>query len=387
MIKMQDLNLNNKRIFIRLDLNVPMNNGNIMSYERIHRSIPTIQLALNKNAKIIIASHLGRPNPKKDNQNLSLYPVFKYLKKKFSEEKVTFCTNYLDGIKIQKKEIVILENVRFNLGETDNNTQLSQKYANLCDIFVMDAFATAHRTESSTYGICQFVNLACAGPLLLSEIKVLKRSLNNPIRPMIAIIGGAKVSTKFKLLKSLIKITDFIIVGGGIANTFLSINNQVGHSLYEPKFKKQAEILYKTKKILIPIDSRLKTEKTTNDACITKPVQKISKNEEIMDIGDQTIQKYIKLINSAKTILWNGPMGVFEIPCFSKGTEIIAKTIAQSQAFSIAGGGETISLINLLNLQKNISYISTGGSAFLKFLEKNTLPCINILEDFQKNKP
>lgn len=382
MITMDDLDLNGKTIFIRMDLNVPIYNNKITSYERIDRSIPTIELALQKNAKIIIASHLGRPKKNKDNKHLSLFPVFKYLKKKFYKEKVTFTDNYLQGIKIKNKEIIVLENVRFNTGETENNAYLSKKYANLCDIFVMDAFATAHRLESSTYGICEFVKQACIGPLLLSEIKILKKILLNPKKPMLAIIGGAKVSTKFNLLHSLMKVTDFMIVGGGIANTFLSIKNNIGKSLHEPNFKKQAANLYHSKKIFIPIDVCLKKDNQNQELRIIKPINKILDDEEIMDIGDQSINKYVKLIQKAKTILWNGPLGVFEIPKFRKGTEIIAQNIAESKAFSIAGGGDTISVINLLKLQNKISYISTGGGAFLKFIEHKTLPCIEKIKEF-----
>ncbi|VFP83767.1 phosphoglycerate kinase [Buchnera aphidicola] len=381
MLHMKDLNLENKRVFIRLDLNVPLKNNKIISSERIDRSLPTIKLALKKNAKIILASHLGRPKEGQYDKKFSLFPVFKYLKKKLPEVNITFSKKYLEGINVNTHQIVVLENVRFNCGETDNNIDLSKQYANLCDIFVMDAFATAHRIESSTYGICNFVQKSCIGPLLYSEVKTLKNILNKSKHPIVTIIGGAKVSTKFNLLSSLLKITDTMLLGGGIANTFISLFYPIGKSLYEKNFQNKAKTLYKTKKILLPIDSRVSTSYSIDSIATIKSVSNILPHEEILDIGNKTVQKYKKIIQQAKTILWNGPMGVFEFPNFSKGTEEIAKSIANSTAFSVAGGGDTIAVIDLFNIYKKISYISTGGGAFLEFIENKTLP---ILEKLKK---
>ncbi|VFP79289.1 phosphoglycerate kinase [Buchnera aphidicola] len=383
MIHMKDIDLENKRVFIRLDLNVPIKNKKIISSERIDRSIPTIKLALKKNAKIILASHLGRPKEGQYEKKFSLFPVFEYLKKKLSGIKITFSKNYLKGIKIKSNEIVVLENVRFNYGEIKNNIDLSKKYSNLCDIFVMDAFATAHRIESSTYGICDFVKKACIGPLLYSEIKILKSIFNKPLHPIVTIVGGAKVSTKFKLLNTLLKITDTMLVGGGIANTFISIHYSIGKSLYEKSFQEKAKELCETNKILLPVDSRVGKSYSIKSESKTKSISNILPNEEILDIGDKTIENYKKVIKKAKTIIWNGPMGVFEFPNFRKGTEKIAKSIANSSSFSIAGGGDTIAVIELFNLKNKISYISTGGGSFLKFIENKTLPILDKLKNFK----
>ncbi|CUR53266.1 phosphoglycerate kinase [Buchnera aphidicola] len=379
MNQMKDFNLNQKKILIRMDLNVPIHNGIITSHTRINKSIPTILFALSKNAQIIIASHLGRPQEGKYEKKFSLFPVFKYLEKKLKNVSMCFIKNYLNGIKKNNYSIIFLENVRFNIGEKQNNIELSKKYANLCDIFVMDAFATAHRKESSTFGICQFASKICAGPLLISEIKNLNIILLKPKKPLITIIGGSKVSTKFKLLKSLIKITDFLIVGGGIANTFIAINNNVGKSLYEPNFVQEAKKLLATQKIIMPLDSRVGTSFSNNTQSYVRKLNEIQNHEEIMDIGDQTIKYYQKIISKARTILWNGPVGVFEFSNFSLGTQKIAESIVQSKAFSVAGGGDTLSVIKLFNLKKKISYISTGGGSFLEFIEKGTLPVLSLL--------
>ncbi|VFP86072.1 Phosphoglycerate kinase [Buchnera aphidicola (Cinara pseudotaxifoliae)] len=381
MLHMQDVDLKNKRVFIRLDLNVPLHEGKITSSERIDRAIPTINLALKKNAKIIIASHLGRPKEGQCTKNFSLFPVFKYLQKKLSGINMIFLQNYLQGISLKSNQITVLENVRFNQGETQNNEELSQKYANLCDVFIMDAFATAHRIESSTYGICDFVKKSCIGPLLYSEITTLKRIFDKSKHPITTVIGGAKVSTKFKLLSSLLKITDNMLVGGGIANTFISTFYSVGKSLYEKDFQEKAKQLYKTKKIFLPIDSLVSTSYSITSKAQKKSVSNIMPYEEILDIGEKTIQNYIKTIQQAKTIIWNGPMGVFEFPNFRKGTQKIAQSIANSNAFSIAGGGDTIAVIDLFNLKNKISYISTGGGAFLEFIENKTLPILEKLKN------
>ena len=380
MINLSNLDISKKRVLIRLDLNVPIKNNIIQSDSRILAALPTIELALKKNAKVMIMSHLGRPQKEQYTKELSLFPIYEYLKKKIKYTKINFSDNYLNGIKINTGELCILENVRFNKGEGKNDISLSKKYASLCDIFVMDAFGTSHRIESSTYGVAQFAPISCAGPLLKSELTALSQALKNPARPMIAVVGGSKVSTKFNILNSLVNIADNIIVGGGIANTFIAINHPVGNSLYEPEFIDKANILTKKNNILIPVDSRVGTHFSEKSSAIVKKINEINKNEEIMDFGDQTIKNMISLLHTAKTILWNGPVGVFEFPNFRIGTKMLAQTIANSNAFSIAGGGETLSVIDMFNIKKDISYISTGGGAFLKFLEGGTLPTVKILQ-------
>ncbi|MCW5197154.1 phosphoglycerate kinase [Buchnera aphidicola] len=383
MLHMNELNLKNKKVLIRVDFNVPIVNNKIMSDMRIQASIPTIQLALKNHAKVIVMSHLGRPKEGKYQKQFSLLPIFQYLKKIFNKTKIYFSNN-LNKIQINSGELLILENVRFNIGEKNNDISLSQKYASLCDIFVMDAFGSAHRKESSTFGIGMFTKIACAGPLLISEIKKLSIVLKNPERPMISIVGGSKISTKFKLIQSLAKLSDTVIVGGGIANTFLAIDYNIGKSLYEPKFIDMAKKIKHQYNIIIPIDSRVGTNFSTKSSAIVKKPFEIHNNEEIMDLGDKSIENMTKIIKKAKTILWNGPVGVFEFPKFSIGTKKLATSIANSKAFSIAGGGETISVINMFNIQNKISYISTGGGAFLEFIEKNTLSSIHMLEISKK---
>ncbi|QCI16111.1 phosphoglycerate kinase [Buchnera aphidicola] len=384
--KMTDLNITGKRVLIRSDLNVPIKNGIIQSEARILAALPTIQLAIERKAKVIIMSHLGRPKEGCNTKKNSLLPIFEYLKKKLNNTKIYFAKDYLNNFEINAGEVVILENVRFNMGELNNSDELSKKYSNLCDIFVMDAFGSAHRIQSSTYGIGKFVKIACAGPLLINEINALTKALEKPKRPMVAIIGGSKVSTKFNVLHKLSTIADTIIVGGGIANTFLAIDHKIGKSLYESNFILEAKKLREQFNIFIPIDSRVgknfsKTEKST-----IKLPSNIKEDEEIMDFGDQSIKIAVDILKKSKTIVWNGPVGVFEFPNFRKGTEMIAKTIAHSQAFSIAGGGDTLSVIDMFNIKNNISYISTGGGAFLEFMEGKKLPAIYMLEEnFKKN--
>jgi len=354
----------------------------IQSDARILAALPTIEIAIEKKAKIIILSHLGRPKEGCYTKKYSLFPIFEYLKKKLKKTKIYFSDNHLKKVEINSGEILILENVRFNVGELKNDENLSKEYANLCDIFVMDAFGSAHRMQSSTYGIGKFVKIACAGPLLISEINNLKKALKNPKRPMVAIVGGAKVSTKFNVLNKLAAISDTIIVGGGIANTFLAIDNKIGKSLHEPKFILKAKKLRdKYNNIVIPIDSRVGKNFSHKEKCTIKLSSNIEKNEEIMDLGDKTIKKIIKILKKSKTILWNGPVGVFEFPNFRKGTEMIAKAIAENNGFSIAGGGDTLSVIDMFQIKDKISYISTGGGAFLEFIEGKKLPAMKMLEE------
>lgn len=386
--KITELNITGKRVLIRSDLNVPIENGIIQSDARILAALPTIEFAIQKNAKIILMSHLGRPQEGCYTKKYSLLPIFKYFKKKFNNIKIHFSDNFLDGITLNSGEIVILENTRFNKGELNNSTELSKKYSSLCDIFVMDAFGSAHRMQSSTYGIGKFVKIACAGLLLINEIDALKKALKKPKRPMVAIVGGAKVSTKFNILHKLSKIADTIIVGGGIANTFLAIDYTIGKSLYESDFIFEAKKLRDKYNIIVPIDSRVGKNFCKDEKSVIKLPNNIMEDEEIMDFGDESIKNVVKILKKSKTIIWNGPVGVFEFPNFRKGTEMIAKTIAHSTtAFSIAGGGDTLSVIDMFDIKKNISYISTGGGAFLEFIEGRKLPAIQMLEEnFKKNQ-
>ncbi len=381
-LKIQDVDLFNKIVMIRLDLNVPILNGIIKSSKRIRSSLPTIKYALNKGAKIIITSHLGRPIEGIYDKKYSLLPIFNYLKKKLNVP-MKFISNYLDK-KISfsnfKNNIIMLENVRFNIGEKKNDNKLSKKYASMCDIFVMDAFATAHRSHASTCGIMNFVNISCIGLLFSSEISALSNIILNPIRPMVSIIGGAKVSTKFNILNYLGSISDTLIVGGGISNTFISMNNNVGRSLYEPNFIDKAKELFNKYNIFIPIDCRVGKKFSKNAKSYLRNVNSISDNEEIMDFGDKTIDLVCNILMKAKTILWNGPVGVFEFLNFQKGTKYISKYIVKSKSFSVIGGGDTISAVENFGVIDKISYVSTGGGSFLKFLEGKDLPVISILK-------
>ncbi|WP_343152539.1 phosphoglycerate kinase [Buchnera aphidicola] len=386
-VKMNELNLYNKKVLIRLDLNVPINEyGEITSYARIIAAIPTIELAIKKEAKVIIFSHLGRPIEGVYNKKFSLFPIFQYLKKYFNTVNVTFSKTLIFE-KIKKREIVILENTRFNIGEKKNDPNLAKKYASLCDIFVMDAFGTAHRSEASTCGVGYFSKIACAGPLFLSELESLKKALKNPAQPVVSIIGGSKVSTKFRILKSLGKISNTVIVGGGIANTFIAIDNEVGKSLFEREYLMHAKELKEKYNILIPKDSRVGKEFSKHTDAIVKKTSDIQENEEIMDLGDETLSKVLKIIRLAKTIIWNGPVGVYEFKNFQKGTKLIAREIAKSNAFSLAGGGDTLAVIDMFKIREKISYISTGGGSFLSFIEGDKLPTIKMLEEtFLTNK-
>ena len=319
-------------------------------------------------------------------EEFSLLPVVNYLKDKLGAENVSLAKDYLDGVELTEGKLVVLENVRFNKGEKKDDETLSKKYAALCDIFVMDAFGTAHRAQASTHGVGKFAPIACAGPLLANELEALGKALKTPARPMVAVVGGSKVSTKFDVLNSLVNIADTVIVGGGIANTFVAIDNNVGKSLYEPDFVEAAKKLRDEYKIPVPTDSRVGTEFSETAPSTVKKVSEVQDNEEIMDFGDETAEAMAKLLKEAKTILWNGPVGVFEFPNFRKGTEIIAKAIADSDAFSIAGGGDTLAAIDLFGIEDKISYISTGGGAFLEFVEGKTLPAVAMLEERAKQK-
>ncbi|VAX77062.1 Phosphoglycerate kinase [Serratia symbiotica] len=383
-IKMSNVDLAGKRILIRSDLNTPVKDGKVISDARIRASLPTIEAALEQRARVMVTSHLGRPIEGEYNEEFSLLPVVNYLKE-YLKSPVRLSKNYLDGVDVAEGEVVILENVRFNNGEKKNDEILSKKYAALCDVYVMDAFGTAHRAQASTHGVGKFATVACAGLLLSRELEVLGKVLASPNRPMVAIVGGSKVSSKLMILASLSKIADHLIVGGGIANTFIAAQgNNVGQSLYEPDLIQNAQKLLQTCDIPIPTDVRVATEFSKTAAAIVKQATKIKDNEQILDIGDVSANRLGMILKTAKTILWNGPVGVFELPNFRKGTEIVARSIADSEAFSIAGGGDTLAAIDLFGIAGKISYISTGGGAFLEFVEGKALPAVVMLQERAK---
>ena len=381
-IKMTDLDLAGKRVFIRADLNVPVKEGKVTSDARIKATIPTLKLALEKGAKVMVTSHLGRPTEGEFKPEDSLQPVVDYLKD--AGFNVRLAQNYLDGVEVNEGEIVVLENVRVNKGEKKHDPELGKKYAALCDVFVMDAFGTAHRAQASTYGVAEFAPVACAGPLLAAELDALGKALKEPQRPMLAIVGGSKVSTKLTVLDSLSKIADQLIVGGGIANTFIAAEgHNVGKSLYEADLILEAQRLSKATNIPVPVDVRVGTEFSETAPATEKAVNEVAADESIFDIGDKSAEQLAEIIRNSKTILWNGPVGVFEFPNFRKGTEIISNAIAEATAngaFSIAGGGDTLAAIDLFGIKDKISYISTGGGAFLEFVEGKILPAVEILE-------
>lgn len=383
-IKMTDLDLAGKRVLIRSDLNVPVKDGKVTSDARIKASIPTIKLALAQGAKVMVTSHFGRPTEGEYNAEFSLQPVVDYLNDHL-DVPVRLVKDYLDGVELNSNELVVLENVRFNKGEKKDADDLAQKYAALCDVFVMDAFGTAHRAQGSTHGVAKFAPVACAGPLLANELDALGKALKNPERPMVAIVGGSKVSTKLTVLDSLAKIADQLLVGGGISNTFVAAQgNNVGKSLYEPDLIPEAKRLMETCDIPVATDVRTGKEFSETAPATVKKATEVQDDEEIMDLGDESAEKLAQIIRGAKTILWNGPVGVFEFPNFRKGTEIVARAIAESEGFSIAGGGDTLAAIDLFGIEDKISYISTGGGAFLEFVEGKVLPAVAILEERAK---
>ena len=383
-IKMTDLDLAGKRVLIRADLNVPVKDGKVTSDARIRASLPTIEAALKQGAKVMVTSHLGRPTEGEYNEEFSLKPVVDYLKEKLSAP-VSLAKDYLNGVDVNAGELVVLENVRFNKGEKKDDETLSKQYAALCDVFVMDAFGTAHRAQASTHGVGKFADIACAGPLLSAELEALGKALDKPERPMVAIVGGSKVSTKLTVLDSLSKIADQLIVGGGIANTFIAAEgHSVGRSLYEADLVDDAKKLMEKCDIPVPTDVRVATEFSETAPAVLKSANDIKDDEQVLDIGDVTAERLAEILKNAKTILWNGPVGVFEFPNFRKGTEVIAKAIADSDAFSIAGGGDTLAAIDLFDIADKISYISTGGGAFLEFVEGKKLPAVAMLEERAK---
>ncbi len=387
-IKMTDLELANQRVLIREDLNVPIDAGKITSDARLKAAIPTLKLALEAGAKVMVMSHLGRPTEganAEENQAFSLQPVADYLSGALNFP-VRLVTNYLDGVEVDSGELVLFENVRFNVGEKKNDDALAKKLAALCDVFVMDAFGTAHRAQASTHGVAKYAPTACAGPLLAGELAALGKALNNPARPMVAIVGGSKVSTKLTVLDALSKIVDQLIVGGGIANTFIAAQGyNVGKSLYEADLVAEAKRLTEAAQanngdIPTPTDVVVAKEFSASAKANLKAVSDVNNDEMIFDIGPDTAEHLAKIIAQAGTIVWNGPVGVFEFDQFGQGTEAIANAIANSSAFSIAGGGDTLAAVDKYNIADKISYISTGGGAFLEFLEGKKLPAVEILE-------
>ena len=380
MLKMTDLDLSGKRVLIRQDLNVPIKNGEVSSDKRIIASLPSILYAINAGAKVMITSHLGRPNAGEFDKNFSLEPVANHLSELLSQP-VKLESNWLDGVEIEAGEVILFENVRFNVGEKENDEALSKKMAAICDICVQDAFGTAHRAHASTYGVAKYAPIACAGPLLISELEALGQALDNPKRPLVAIVGGSKVSTKLTVLDALSKIVDQLVVGGGIANTFIAAQGHgVGQSLCEHDLIPTAKALMDHCDIPIPKDVVCGKEFSEFANAETKSSTNVSSDDMIFDLGPKSIDMLCEILQNAGTILWNGPVGVFEFNQFSKGTERIANAIAESEAFSIAGGGDTIAAIDKFKIENKISYISTGGGAFLEFLEGKQLPVVEILD-------
>ena len=381
---MTKLNIDNKRLLIREDFNVPMEEGRITNDARLLAAIPTIEWACQKNACIMLMSHLGRPEEGKYDAMFSLEPVSQRLSELLNRP-VRFEKNWLDGIEILPGEIVLCENVRFNPGEKKDDDSLAKKMASLCDIFVMDAFATAHRSQASTHGVAKFAPVAAAGPLLIKELEALSKALEHPAHPLVAIVGGSKASTKMAILEKLIENVDGLIVGGGIANTFLAAQGiGIGVSLCEHDvdlINMIKKIMLDNKnKIYLPEDVMVATEFSKDAKARVCSVHEIFPTEMILDVGPKTAGHYAELLKKAGTILWNGPVGVFEFPAFSKGTEALADAIAESSAFSLAGGGDTLNAIDQFQVENKISYISTGGGAFLEFVEGKSLPAVSMLE-------
>ncbi len=383
-LNMTDLDLTNQRVLIREDLNVPVKDGVVQSDARIVAALPTIRLALEKGAAVMICSHLGRPDEGQFSEENSLAPVAAYLSKALGRE-VPLVRDYLNGVEVAPGEIVLLENVRFNSGEKKNTDALAQQYAALCDVFVMDAFGTAHRAQGSTHGVAKFAKVACAGPLLSAELEALGKALGAPAKPMAAIVAGSKVSTKLDVLTSLADLCDQLIVGGGIANTFLAAAGfPVGKSLYEAELIDTAKAIAAKVSVPLPVDVVVAKAFAADAEATVKAVADVAADDMILDIGPETAKQFAELLKNSKTILWNGPVGVFEFDQFANGTKVLAQAIAESDAFSIAGGGDTLAAIDKYSVADQISYISTGGGAFLEFVEGKVLPAVAILEERAK---
>lgn len=388
-LKMTDLDLAHKRVIIREDLNVPMANRQITNDARIRRALPTLKKALEAGAFVIVLSHLGRPTEGFFDPEYSLAPVAAALSKALGVN-VPVVNDWLEGVEAKPGSMILGENVRFLYGENANDSALAKRMAAQCDIFVMDAFATAHRAQASTVGIAQYAPVACAGPLVIEELTALSNALENPKSPVIAIVGGSKVSTKIQLLYALLSKVDRLIVGGGIANTFLKASGYpIGKSLYEEAFVSEAKkILEAAQKarvdIPLPSDVRVATEFSADATATIKNVADVGTNELILDVGPETAAHYRSLLAEGGTIVWNGPVGVFEFPAFSEGTKMLAEAVAESPAFSIAGGGDTLAALEKFGVEKNISYVSTAGGAFLEFLEGKKLPALVALQKSHK---
>ncbi len=383
--KMTNCELTGKRVLIREDLNVPIQDGVVTSDARIRAALPTIRLALGKRARVMIMSHLGRPKEGEFSQEASLAPVAKRLGELLGVP-VPLKRDWLDGVEVAEGHAVLLENVRFNKGEKKDSDELARKMAALCDVYVMDAFGTAHRAEASTHGVAKFAPIACAGPLLVNELVALETALEKPARPMIAIVAGSKVSTKLTVLEALLAKVDGLVVGGGIANTFLAAQGRkVGKSLYEPEMLDICNRLIEQAgkrgiEIPMPTDVVVAKEFSATAEADVKPVDAVAADEMILDIGPDTAERLAKILAAAGTIIWNGPVGVFEFEQFGEGTRALANAIARSKAFSLAGGGDTLAAIEKYHVEESISYISTGGGAFLEFVEGKKLPAVEILE-------
>lgn len=393
---MADLDLSGKRVLIREDLNVPVKNGKIASDARLRAALPTIKQALQQGAAVIVCSHLGRPVEGESKDEESLAPVAQYLSDALGQN-VELKKDYLQGVGVSVGQVVLLENVRFNKGEKENNNELAQQYADLCDVFVMDAFGTAHRAEASTEGVARLATVAAAGPLLATELDALGRAMEAPEKPMVAIVAGSKVSTKLDVLNSLSGVCDQIIVGGGIANTFLAAAGyNVGKSLVEADLVETAKAIAARVNVPLPVDvvvadaSQFNFDdfmgSVSNSTAVIKNVADVDDNDMILDIGPQTAQQFAELLKSAKTILWNGPVGVFEVDTFGYGTQTLAQAIAASEGFSIAGGGDTLAAIDKYGVADQIGYISTGGGAFLEFVEGKVLPAVAVLTERYSSK-
>jgi phosphoglycerate kinase len=384
-VRMTDLDLSGKRVLIRQDLNVPIDAGRITSEQRITASLPTLKLALEKGAAVMVTSHLGRPKEGVWSAEDSLAPVAQRLSELLGIE-VPLVKDWVDGVDVAPGQVVLLENCRMNIGEGKDDEALSKKYAALCDVFVMDAFGTAHRAQASTHGVIRFAKVAAGGPLLMAELDALAKALDMPARPLLAIVAGSKVSTKLELLSNLVGKVDQLIVGGGIANTFIAADGHaVGKSLYEADLLDTAKKIGADAKargadIPVPTDVVVAKEFKADSPAAVKPVDGVGNDDLILDIGPATAARYAELIKQAGTVVWNGPVGVFEFDAFGKGTETLARAIAESEAFSIAGGGDTLAAVDKYGIADQVSYISTGGGAFLEFLEGKTLPAVAALE-------
>lgn len=384
-IRMEDLDLAGKRVLIREDLNAPVHNGRVTSDARLQAALPTLRMALAQNAAVILVSHRGRPKAGAIDPELSMQPVADHLGELLGRE-IPVQADWLSGVDVAPGQIVMTENVRFLEGERSNDEALARKMAALCDVYVMDAFGTAHRAEASTCGIAEFAPVACAGPLLSGELDALGRAMDNPRRPLVAVVGGAKVSTKLEVLNALVGLADRIIVGGGIANTFIAATGHaVGKSLYEPDLIETARALMdaasqRDAEIPVPSDVVCAKSFSADAEASLKAASEVQEDDLILDVGPETAARYADILAGAGTIVWNGPLGVFEFDAFAHGTEVLAKAIAASDAFSIAGGGDTLAAVQKFEVGNQVSYISTGGGAFLEFLEGKKLPALAALE-------